>query len=71
MHLLLDVRKEWDMFARHIVLQYLSVAHFCTSFIGSYKSPPNSFELRLDEPYFKGELRITCHPQPFSLLYLP
>lgn len=66
MLLLADVCKERDTFARHIVLQYLSQAHFCTFFIGSSKSCPDCFELRLDEPSSKGELRIHYRSWPFQ-----
>lgn len=63
--------QRWNTLARHTALQYWSTAHFCMSVIGSCKFHPYSFKLRLDEPYFKGKFRITCHPQPVSLLYLP
>lgn len=59
--LLADVRRERGAFARHIVLQYLSKANFCTFFIGSSKSCPDCFALRLNEPSPKGELRIDYH----------
>lgn len=68
-HHLLAVCKGWNTLARHIALQYWSTAHFWMSVIGSYKFHP--YSSRLDEPYFKKKLRITCHPQPVSLLYLP
>lgn len=70
-HHFLAVCKGCTTSARHTALQYQSIAHCCMSVIGSYKFHPYSFKLRLDEPYFKEKLRITCHPQPVSLLYLP